>query len=150
MEPKVSLPNSQEPATCLCSKLDQSSPWHPHSTSWRSILILSSHLAWVVSFPQVSPPKPCTQLTFVCATCPVHLIFLVLMTWTVFGEEYRSLSSSFCSFLHSPVTSSLLGPNIVRSTLFSTTHSHSSLNWTHTLYGFHFIRTVQLWAKSYR
>jgi hypothetical protein len=27
------------------------------------------------------------------------------------GEEYRSLSSSLCSFLHSPVTSSLIGPN---------------------------------------
>jgi hypothetical protein len=29
------------------------------------------------------------------------------------GEEYRSLSSSLFSFLHSPVTSSLLGPNIL-------------------------------------
>jgi hypothetical protein len=55
----------------------------------------------VVSFPQVSPPKPCTQLSFICATSPAHLIFLVLMTWTVFCEEYRSLSSSSCSFLHS-------------------------------------------------
>jgi hypothetical protein len=27
------------------------------------------------------------------------------------GEEYRSWSSSLWSFLHSPVTSSLLGPN---------------------------------------
>jgi hypothetical protein len=29
------------------------------------------------------------------------------------GEEYRSWSSSLCSFLHYPVTSSLLGPNIL-------------------------------------
>jgi hypothetical protein len=29
------------------------------------------------------------------------------------GENYRSLSSSLCSFLHSPITSSLLGPNIL-------------------------------------
>ena len=43
--------------------------------------------------------------------------------------EYRSLSSSFCRFLHSPVTSSLLGPNILLSTLFSNTLSlRSSLN----------------------
>jgi hypothetical protein len=28
------------------------------------------------------------------------------------GEGYRSLSSSLCSLLHSPVTSSLLAPNI--------------------------------------
>jgi len=36
-----------------------------HSTSWRSILILSSPYAWVfqvVFFPQVSPPKLCTHL----------------------------------------------------------------------------------------
>ena len=30
---------------------------------------------------------------------------------TIFGKEYRSLTSSLCNFLHSPVTSSLLGPN---------------------------------------
>ena len=35
------------------------------------------------------------------------------------GEEYRPFSSSLRSFLHSPVTSSLLGPNILLSTLFS-------------------------------
>jgi len=40
---------------------------------------------------------------------------------TIFGEQYRSLSSSLCSFLHSPVTSSLLGPNSLLSTLFSYT-----------------------------
>ena len=45
MEPQVSLPHSQVPATCPCPKPDQSSPWpSPHSTSWRFFLILSSHL----------------------------------------------------------------------------------------------------------
>ena len=47
------------------------------------------------------------------------------------GEEYRSLSSSLWSFLHSFVTSSLLGPNILN-TLFPTPYSQhpilSSLN----------------------
>jgi hypothetical protein len=41
----------------------------PHPTSWRFILILSSHLCLgfpVVSFPQVSPPKPCTGLSHTC------------------------------------------------------------------------------------
>ena len=44
-------------------------------------------------------------------------------------QEYRSLSSSLCSFLHFPVTSSLQGPNILPNTLFSNILSpHSSLN----------------------
>jgi hypothetical protein len=32
-----------------------------------------------------------------------------LITRIIFGDEYRSLSSSLCSLLHSPVASSLLG-----------------------------------------
>jgi hypothetical protein len=35
------------------------------------------------------------------------------------GEEYKILSYSLCSFLHSPVTSSLLGPNVLLNSLFS-------------------------------
>ena len=54
---------------------------------------------------------------------PPHLILFDLFTRKIFGEEYRSLSSSLCSFLHSPITSSFLGPNILLSTLFSNTLS---------------------------
>ena len=39
------------------------------------------------------------------------------------GEENRSFNSSICSFLHSPVTSSLLSPNILLNTLFPNTPS---------------------------
>jgi hypothetical protein len=46
-----------------------------------------------------------------------------LITRTIFGDEYRSLSSSLCSLLHSPVTPTLLGPNTPLSTLFSNTLS---------------------------
>jgi hypothetical protein len=35
-------------------------------------------------------------------------------------KDYRPFSSSLCNFLHSPVNSSLLGPNILLSTLFFT------------------------------
>jgi hypothetical protein len=45
------------------------------------------------------------------------------MNRIIFVEEYGSLSSSLCGFLHYPVTSTLLGPNILLSTLSSNTHS---------------------------
>ena len=64
-----------------------------------------------------------------CATCPAHLILPDFTTRTISGKEYRSLRSSLCNFLHSPVTSSLLGPSTLLNTLFSNTLSlHSSLN----------------------
>ena len=58
--------------------------------------------------------------------CPPH--FSQFDPQTILSEEYRSLSSSH-SFLHSPVTSSLSGPNVFLSTLFPDTLSlRSSLN----------------------
>jgi hypothetical protein len=78
----------------------------------------------VVAFPQVSPPKSCMHLSFP-HTCymPARLILLDLVSRIIFGDEYRSLSSSLCSLLHSPVASPVLGPNILLSTLFSNTLS---------------------------
>jgi len=42
------------------------------------------------------------------------------------GEEYKSFRSSLCDLLHSPVTSSLPGPNILLNTMFSNTLSFLS------------------------
>ena len=68
-------------------------------------------------------------LSSILATCPTHRILLDLITQKILGEECRSLSSSLCSFLHSPVSLSLLGPNILLSTPLSNILSlHSSLN----------------------
>ena len=98
----------------------------PHPTSWRSISILSTHLSLGLPsglFPSGCPTKTLYTplLSLARAACPAHLILLDFITRTIFGEEYKSLSSSLCSFLHYPVTLSLTGPNILLSTLFSNT-----------------------------
>ena len=59
MEPEVSLQHSQEPSNCPYSEPDQFIPC-PLTTSWRSILILTSHLRLGLPgflFPSVSSLK---------------------------------------------------------------------------------------------
>jgi len=91
------------PPVPILSQLD---PIHiPHPTSWRSILILSSHLSLCIpSGLLLSGFLSKTLYIFLfsplCTTCLTHLILLNFITQTILCEEYRSLSSSLCSFLH--------------------------------------------------
>jgi len=78
---------------------------------------------WSVSLRIIHQNPVCTSSLPMHATCIPHLIPLDLFTRIIVGEEYQSLNSSICSFLHSPVTLSLLGQNILFSTLFSKTLS---------------------------
>jgi hypothetical protein len=51
------------------------------------------------------------------ATCPAHHILRALITLTILGEEYKPCSSSLCSFLQPPVTSSLALLNMFKITI---------------------------------
>jgi hypothetical protein len=88
----------------------------PNPTSLISVLILSFHLRLSLPSGLTSPglytKTLYTPLLFpIHVTCSTHFIFFYLITQTVLSEQYRSLSSSLRSFLHSPVTPSLLVPN---------------------------------------
>ena len=113
--------------TALTSLRHRSLSWaspiqsiYTHPTSWRSSLILSTLLRLGLPsglFPSGFPTKTLyTPISPIRATCPAHLILLDFITHTILGKEYKSFSSSLCNLLHSPVTSSLLGPNILLNT----------------------------------
>ena len=82
-------------------------PSTPRSPQWSPSLRFPTK---ILHTPLSSPVR---------ATCPAHLILLNFIPRTILGEEYKSFSSLLRNLLHSPVTSSLLGPNILLNTMFS-------------------------------
>jgi hypothetical protein len=87
------LPNSQARANCPGPELNRSSPYL-HSTSERSILILSFHLG--SGHPSGFLPSGYPSKTLYApllfrmrATCPAYLSLLDLITRMISGEQYK-------------------------------------------------------------
>ena len=108
----------------------QSIPRHP--TSWRSTVILSSHLCQGLPsglFPSGFPTKPC-----ICLSSPPHAIhtppisFFLILSPVQYWVRNADHSAPHYVVFSTPVTLSLLRPNILN-TLFSNTLSlRSSLS----------------------
>ena len=114
--PPVSILGQPNPFPICTSHLLEIHPNSIHPSTPRSPKWSPS-----LRYPHQDPIHPLSSP--IRATCPAHLILLYFITHTMLGEEYKSFSSSLCNFLHSPVTSSLLGPNILLNTMFSNTVS---------------------------
>jgi len=126
MEPDGSLQHSQVPI------LNQLDPIHTPNPSSRKIHLNITFPSkpgspkWSLSLRYPHEIPVCASLLPVRATYPANPIPLDFIIRTILGEEYRSLSYSLCSFLHSSVTLSLLGLNILLNILFSDTLSPRS------------------------
>ena len=117
--PPVSILGQPNPVHIPTSHLLEIHPNIIHQFTPRS-----PQLSLSLRFPHQDPIHPLSSPMH--ATCPAHLILLDFITRTILGEAYKSFSSSFCNHLHSPVTSSLLGPNILLNAMFSNTLSFLS------------------------
>ena len=131
METKSSLPHSQVPTTCPSPEPAWSSPY-PHIPLPEinlNIILPSTPGSPKWSLSRMFPTKTVYMLLLyhICTTCPAYLILLDLITRIIFGEEYRSLSSSLCSFLHSRYLVPLWPKYSPQHPISNTLSLHSSL-----------------------
>jgi hypothetical protein len=100
----------------------------PHPISPRSILIFFTYPRLGLPsclFPSDFPTNNLYASFFskIIAKCSAYFILPYLIILIILCEDCKLRSSSICSFLHPPVTSSLLSPNILFSKQFSNTLS---------------------------
>jgi len=111
MKPGGSLPHSQEPATCPCPEPYQSGPGPPSQFLKIHFNIMFPYALscskWSLLL-RLLHQNPYTRLP---PTCHVHPVSSC--------QQHRSWSSSLCSLLQFPVTSSILDPSIFLKTVLS-------------------------------
>jgi len=129
----ASQENPRRFITAISSAHHQSTPWARSIHSIRHIPLpggpsqyyppIYAWISQVASFPSGFHTKtlytPLISPYALYAT-PI-LLFSIFITRRIYDEQYRSLSSSSCSYLHSLLPSTLLGSNIFLSTPFSNT-----------------------------
>src|SRR5215469_12676436 len=106
MEQESSLPYSQVPAICPYPEPTPST-LHTHPLKIHLIIILPSmfgspQCSLSLRFPHQNPVHTSPLSHTRHMPRPSHSSDFT--TRTILGTEYRSLSSSLCNFLHSPVT----------------------------------------------
>jgi hypothetical protein len=133
MEPEGSIPNSQQLSTCSYPEPDQSSPHHSHTTSPRSMLMLSTHLCLGLPsglFPSGYPTSNLSAFLFspIRATWPAHLILRDLIILIM-----ATLLMSKLQITYALLGSSIESENKLKS--FKGLHKHRSEQLRNLMYG---------------
>jgi hypothetical protein len=120
-------------AACPYHEPRQYHPWPPsHFLNIHLTIIFPStpgSSKWYFSFSYHHQTLYTPLYSPLNATRPTHLIH-DLFTRTILGSNTDNLGFSLHSFFRSPATSFLLGPNILRSKLFSNTRRLRPSFWT--------------------